>query len=220
MNGAQDLGGMMGFGPVDAEANEPVFHADWERRALAVTLAMGALGEWSIDAARQARESLPPAQYLSSSYYQIWLAGLKKLMTVRSLVSAGELASGHAEGPARPTARPRLVAASVAMALAAGSPTERPAAAPARFAVGDKVKTKTINPTGHTRLARYLRHHSGEIITMHGTHVFPDSNAHGKGEDPQWLYSVKFAAGELWGPDADPRDSVTADLWEPYLDAV
>jgi len=220
MNGAHDLGGMMGFGPVDAESNEPVFHAEWERRVLAATLAMGALGEWSIDASRFARESLPPAQYLTSSYYQIWLAGLQKLMAARGLVSVGEMASGHAEGPPRPTARPKLAAADVARALAAGSPTERPAPAPARFAVGDKVTTRTINPTGHTRLPRYLRHHLGEIIAVHGAHVFPDSNAGGKGEDPQWLYTVKFAARELWGPDADARDSVTADLWEPYLDAV
>ena len=220
MNGAQDLGGMMGFGPVDAEPDEPVFHADWERRALAITLAMGALGEWSIDAARQARESLPPAQYLSSSYYQIWLAGLEKLMAARGLVSAGEMASGHADGPARPTTRPRLAPERVAPALAAGSPTERPATAPARFAVGDRIVTKNLNPTGHTRLARYLRHHLGEIIAVNGAHVFPDTSAHGKGENPQWLYTVKFAADELWGPDADRRDSVTADLWEPYLEGA
>lgn len=220
MNGAHDLGGMMGFGPVVPEADEPVFHADWERRVLALTLAMGALGEWSIDAARFSRESLPPARYLASSYYRIWLAGLEKLLLARDLVSAGELENGRPEAPARPTARPKLVAARVATTLAAGSPTARPAPAPARFAVGDRVMTKTINPTGHTRLARYLRHHAGEIIAVHGAHVFADTSAHFRGENPQWLYTVKFAAGELWGPDADPRDSVTADLWEPYLDAV
>ena len=220
MNGAQDLGGMMGFGPVNPEPDEPVFHAGWERRALAVTLAMGALGEWSIDAARQARESLPPAQYLSSSYYQIWLAGLEKLMTARHLVSAGELASGHADGPARTTTRPRLAVANVAKALAAGSPTERPAPTPARFAVGDAIVTKNLNPTGHTRLARYLRHHRGEIIAVNGAHVFADSSAAGDGENPQWLYTVKFTASELWGPDTDRRDSVTADLWEPYLESA
>ncbi len=220
MNGAHDLGGMMGFGPVDAEPGEPVFHADWESRVLAVTLAMGALGEWSIDVARQARESQPPAQYLISSYYQIWLAGLEKLMAARGLASAGELASGWAGGPARPTKHPPLAAANVAKAMTAGSPYERPAPAPVRFKRGDKVMTKNINPTGHTRLPRYLRHHEGEIIAVHGAHVFPDSNAAGKGEDPQWLYTVKFAASELWGPDADPRDSVTADLWEPYLESA
>jgi nitrile hydratase beta subunit len=217
MNSVHDLGGMMGFGPVNPESNEPVFHAAWERRALAVTLAMGALGEWSIDANRFARERLPPLQYLASSYYQIWLAALRNLIVERGLVTAHELQTGRAETPARTTARPPLAAANVARALAAGSPCARPAPAPARFAVGDKVTTKTINPTGHTRLARYLRHHAGEIITVHGAHVFPDTSAQFKGENPQWLYTVKFAAAELWGPDADPRDSVTADLWEPYL---
>jgi len=218
MNGAQDLGGMMGFGPVNPEPDEPVFHAEWERRVLAATLAMGALGEWSIDTSRFARESLPPAQYLTSSYYQIWLAGLERLIRWQELVSADELASGHSQGPGRPTARPPLAPERVASALAAGSPTERPAPAPARFKPGDRVMTRTINPTGHTRLPRYLRHHLGEIIAVHGAHVFPDSSAAGKGEDPQWLYTAKFAASELWGPDADHRDSVTADLWEPYLE--
>jgi nitrile hydratase len=220
MNGAQDLGGMMGFGPVGAEADEPVFHAPWEKRAFALTLAMGALGEWSIDASRHARERLPPAQYLASSYYQIWLAGLERLMEARGLVTRQELEAGRRAVPLKPTARPRLAAANVVRVLAAGGPSLRAAPGPARFAVGDRVMTKTINPAGHTRLARYLRHRQGEIIALHGAHVFPDSAAHGKGDDPHWLYTVRFTARELWGPEADSRDSVAADLWEPYLERV
>ena len=86
MNGAQDLGGMMGFGPVSPEPDEPAFHAEWEKRALAVTLACGGLGEWNIDMSRHARETLPPPEYLTSSYYEIWTKGLLKLLAARGLV--------------------------------------------------------------------------------------------------------------------------------------
>src|SRR5437763_1005553 len=96
MNGGQDLGGAQGHGPVRPEPNEPVFHAEWEKRAFALTLAMGAPGGWNIDMSRFARENRLPGEYLSMTYYQIWLAGLEKLMAERGLVSPGEVAAGHA----------------------------------------------------------------------------------------------------------------------------
>jgi nitrile hydratase subunit beta len=209
------MGGMMNFGPVCAEPNEPLFHAPWEPRALALTLAMGATGQWNIDASRSARESLPPAEYLSSSYYEIWIKGLEKLLLARQLLSIAELAAGHALDPPRPLAR-ILKSADVPAVLAKGSPTERPAQHPARFAVGQMVLSKTINPTGHTRLPRYIRGKPGVIFAQHGAHVFPDSHAHGTGEAPQWLYTVLFEARELWGPDTT-ADSVCVDCWESYL---
>lgn len=217
MNGAQDMGGMQNFGPVLREAGEPAFHADWERTAFALTLAMGFTGEWTIDMARRAREALPPADYLASSYYQIWLAGLEALLRERGLVSGEEIASGRALAPARPVKRV-LKGGEVSAALAAGGPAERETGMPARFAVGDRVRTRTMNPTHHTRLPRYARNHAGEIVRVHGAHVFPDTNAHGLGEDPRWLYTVRFSARELWGEEANPRDHVHLDLWEPYLE--
>jgi len=218
MNGPQDLGGQMGFGPVAPEKDEPIFHAPWERRALALTLAMGATREWNIDMGRHARESLPPAQYLSSSYYEIWIAGLRKLILARGLVTEDELASGKMTAPPKKVVGKLLLAKDVPAVLAKGGPTTRPAATPPRFKVGDKVRTKNIHPQTHTRLPRYLRGHVGEIALLHGTHVFPDSNAHGKGEEPQPLYTVRFSAREIWGEARNPRDAVSADLWEPYLE--
>ena len=219
MNGAQDLGGMMGFGPVIAEKNEPVFHADWEKRALGVTLCCGVLGEWNIDISRHARETLHPADYLSSSYYEIWTKGLLKLLAARGLVSREEIEAGRSLVAPKAT-RPPLKAADVPARLAGGGPCDRPLDRAARFAIGDRVRTRNIHPTGHTRLPRYARGKLGVIESRQGSFVFPDSNAHGKGEDPQWIYSVVFKGPELWGAESDPALSVAIDCWEPYLESA
>jgi len=217
MNGAQDLGGAQGFGPVVPERDEPVFHAEWERRAFALTLAMGATGSWTLDASRHARESLPPATYLASSYYEIWLAGLEKLMLACGLVNAAELETGRARESGRPV---RVLAASdVGTVLARGGPVDRPARAPARFSVGDCVRARLMNPAGHTRLPRYVRGRPGRIHAVHGVHGFPDTNAHGRGENPTWLYCVRFEAADLWGPDTT-ASAVHLDLFEPYLEPL
>jgi len=218
MNGAQDLGGMMGFGPVQPEPHEPIFHADWEKRALGLNLASSALGEWNIDISRHARETLHPADYLSSSYYEIWIKGLTKLLTMRGLINSSELAAGHSQEPARLTRRPALKPADVAGALARGGPCDRPIDQAAAFAIGDRVRTKNIHPTGHTRLPRYARDKVGMIERIQGSYVFPDTNGHGAGENPQWVYSVVFDGRDLWGDAADPTLTVAIDCWEPYLD--
>ena len=217
MNGPQDMGGMMGFGPVAPEADEPVFHAGWERRAFAVVLAIGALGRWNLDIARHARERIPPATYLASSYYEIWLRGMITLLKENGLITAEEIESGKPSAPAQGNL-PILKGDMVQGVLAKGGPSSRPSPAPAQYKPGDKVRTRNIHPTGHTRLPRYARGHAGEIVTVHGTHVFPDSSAQRKGDDPQWLYTVRFSARELWGHDT--RDCVHIDLWEPYLEAI
>lgn len=217
MNGAQDLGGQMGFGAVAPELDEPVFHAPWERRALALTLACGAMGHWSIDASRHARETLHPADYLTSSYYEIWIKGLEKLLAAEGFVTSDELHAGRAEVPARQPNRV-LQAAEVAAALASGSPTARELTQAPRFAVGNRVRTVNNHPTGHTRLPRYARGRTGTIERVHGAHVFPDSSAHGRGEQPQTLYTVAFAGRELWGHDADATLSVSINAWDSYLE--
>jgi nitrile hydratase beta subunit len=217
MNGVHDMGGGQGFGPVTPEPDEPVFHADWERRAFALTLAMGLAGEWTLDASRFARESLAPAEYLSKTYYEIWLAALERQLAERGLVAPDELAAGRALRPAPPVRR-RLSEADVLPTLGRGGPTHRDAARPARFGPGDRVRARNMHPPTHTRLPRYVRGRCGTVERVHGAHVFPDTNAHGGGEDPQWLYTVRFAAGELWGADADPSLSVSIDAFEPYLE--
>jgi hypothetical protein len=197
VNGAHDMGGVHGFGPVVPEADEPWFHAEWERRVFAMVIALGAGGKWNIDASRFAREDRPPAEYLGMTYYEIWLAGLERLLAER----------GHPEGVLRADEVPAM--------LARGGPASRDPERPARFAAGDRVRTRNTHPHTHTRLPRYARDKVGTVELVHGTHVFPDSNAQFHGEDPQWLYTVRFTAQELWG--SEERASVTIDAFEPYL---
>jgi nitrile hydratase subunit beta len=217
MNGAQDLGGMMGFGPIVREPEDVVFHSDWEKRALGLTLAMGATGSWTLDAGRYARESLNPADYLSSSYYEIWIKGLARLSVGAGLITQQELDLGKALAAPAPVKRV-LRRDDVPAALARGAPCDRPAATPAAFNPGDAVRTRNINPLGHTRLPRYARARKGVVERVHGVFVFPDANAHGEGEQPQWLYTIGFPARELWGDDADPSHVVSVDAWESYLE--
>ncbi len=217
------MGGQQCFGPVLAEADEPVFHAQWERLALALTLAAGALGQWNIDLSRSARESLPAAVYLGSSYYEIWIRALEALLVERGLALADEVHTGAMVVPGKPMARV-LGADQVAAALAKGSPTERPARTPARFHPGDRVLAKNMHPLGHTRLPRYVRGHVGTVELVHGAHIFADSHAIKTtppfDEDPHWLYTVVFEAREIWGAPADPKARVSVDAWEPYLQAA
>ncbi|HLI13400.1 MAG TPA: nitrile hydratase subunit beta [Alphaproteobacteria bacterium] len=217
MNGVHDMGGMHGMGPVAPEPNEPVFHARWEARALAITLAMGAWRKWNIDASRHARERIPAADYLRMSYYEKWIAGLEMLMIERGLLTRAELASGRPE-PGAPHAIPPLTAGDVAAMLAKGGPATRDVPVSPRFKPGMTVRARNINPIGHTRLPRYARGKLGVIERDHGVHVFPDSNAHFRGEKPQHLYAVRFSARELWGAEASPRDAVYIDLWDDHLE--
>jgi nitrile hydratase beta subunit len=217
MNGGQDLGGEHGFGPVVAEPNEPAFHEEWERRAFALTLAMGMPGGWNIDMGRFARENRDPAEYLTMSYYQLWFAGLEVLLKERALVSDDEIVVGHALTPPKPVKR-ILRPDDVLKVMHRGGPTERETNTKAAFKPGDKVRAKNINPLTHTRLPRYVRGHTGVIERVIGFHVFPDSNATGAGENPQWLYTVRFDGPELWGTGADPTVKVSVDAWESYLD--
>lgn len=219
MNGPHDLGGLHGFGPVAPERNEPVFHADWEKRALGVTLSCGAFGAWNIDESRHARENIPPATYLSASYYEIWIRALETLLQRHGFVSAGELAEGRkAEKGAEP--KRVLKADMVPAVLAKGGPCDRPLDTAPRFAAGERVRTHNFNPATHTRLPRYARDKVGVIEAVQGSFVFPDENAHGKGENPQWVYTVVFDGAEIWGEGAETGLTVSIDAWESYLEPM
>jgi nitrile hydratase len=209
-----DLGGQPGHGSVLPEAEGETFHADWEARALAVTLAAGACGAWNIDMSRAARETLP--DYARSSYYRIWIGGLEKLLVEHGMVSAEELAAAHMRQPG--AAVPRVLhAPDVAAALARGSPTLRSADRPARFGPGDRVRTRADAVPHHTRLPGYVRGREGVVERVHGMHVFADSHGQGSGEQPQWLYGVVFDSRELWGESASAGLQVSVDAWESYL---
>ena len=217
MNGPHDLGGADGFGPVVPEPDEPVFHAAWEARTLAVVLATGGGGRWNLDMSRFARESIPPARYLASSYYDIWATAFERMLVEHGLVTAEELTAGHAIEPAPTTSRV-LSAEAVGPALASRSgSTERPTTTPARFAVGDAVRARVMHPAGHTRLPRYVRGHTGTVTALLPSQVLPDTHAHCIAENAQHVYAVAFDSRELWGEGGEPF-VLTISLYESYLE--
>jgi nitrile hydratase subunit beta len=221
MNGVHDMGGQTCFGAIEPERGEPVFHADWERRVFALSIAT-ASSFGSIDRRRHALETLDPAVYLASNYYQRWLARLENLLVEDGLATGEELASGRSsDAGSEQKAFTPLDADTVTSILEEGRPSTRTVGRmEPQFSLGEKVRARNINPSGHTRLTGYVRGRCGVIDGLRGTHCFPDSNAHGKGEAPQPLYSVKFAATELWGPAAAPKDCLYIDLWEDYLEPL
>ncbi|HEU4659147.1 MAG TPA: nitrile hydratase subunit beta [Pseudolabrys sp.] len=217
MNGVHDMGGMDGFGKVEIEKNEPPFHHEWEGRVMAMVRAIGANGGINIDMQRFSRESLPPVVYLESSYYKKWFLALQQSMLDRGMIDGDEIEAGHSLRPSPPLKRGKFSMNDVQRVMTRGSFSRAPTASPA-FAVGNRVRTKNINPVTHTRLPRYARGHIGTVERINGCHVFPDTNARGEGENPQWLYTVVFSGRDLWGDDADPKLKVSIEAFEPYLE--
>ena len=217
MNGIHDMGGMHGLGPVEAEPDEPVFHAPWEGRAFAMNIASGAWRKWNTDAGRYQIEVIPAAEYLRMSYYEKWTVRLEELLIKAGLVTRHEIATGK-PAPRSTKATPPFTAEKVPFLLRTGAGARRDVAVAARFQIGQRVRARNIHPDGHTRLPRYARGHAGTVHRDHGVYVFPDTNAHFLGEKPQHVYSVRFAARELWGDQASVRDSVFIDLWDDYLE--
>lgn len=217
MNGVHDMGGMHGMGPIESEPNEPVFHQPWEGRLFALRRAMGAWRRWNIDATRYQVELVPPAEYLELSYYARQFVAFLEMLVQKNFVSRAEIDSGVA-APGGSKASPALTVDKAEVLVAKGIPTSRDVSVQARFQVGQAVRARNMHPLGHTRLPRYVRGKSGTIDRDHGVFVFPDTNAHFLGEKPQHVYSVRFAAHELWGEQAAPRDAVYLDLWDDYLE--
>jgi len=215
MDGIHDMGGMDGFGKVEVEQNEPPFHEKWEGRVMAMQRAMGYAGAWHIDHARYAQERIRPDIYLDATYYQKWALAMETNVVERGLAGADELKAGHALRPGK--ALPRKFAPSMVANLTRGS-FFRQQQAPARFKVGDRVRTKNIHPATHTRLPRYARDKVGIIERNNGCQMYPDSVASNLGDNPQWLYTVVFDGPDLWGADSDPTLKVSIEAFEPYLE--
>lgn len=216
MNGVHDMGGMHGMGPIRYEKDEPVFHAIWEGRVYAMTRAAWAWGKWNIDANRYEIELIPAEDYLRMSYYERWLACLEKTVVKYGLVTKQEFASGKA-APGSAKSIPALTPEMAARNARNIPSSKEPSIAP-KFQVGQRVRARNINPAGHTRLPRYARGKTGQVARDHGVYALPDTNAHFQGEHRQHVYSVRFAAGELWGETASPRDFVYLDMWDDYLE--
>jgi nitrile hydratase beta subunit len=221
MSRVHDMGGRFGDGAVIPEAEDVIFHADWHPRALALTLAAGSLGKWNIDVSRHARECLSPQDYTAFSYYEKWMGGLAALLVDGGVLTRDELV-GKTEAEISDLAVKKLTADQVAGVLARGGPANRDSAVAPMFEIGDAVLTRRIAENvlvdgGHTRLPSYAAGARGHILRYHGTHVLPDSNAHGLGEAPEPLYAVVFPASELWQHPEHPLDEVVLDLWHSYL---
>lgn len=212
-----DLGGLPGFGPVTLEPEGEWFHASWEPRALALTVAMGATGAWNLDMMRAARETLP--NYRELSYYEIWLFALQNMLEKQGLVTPEEVSAERLlqASPALPRV---LKEADVHATLARGASTERSPVEPARYAPGQKVQVRKLQADHHTRLPAYVLGKQGVVEKIRGVHVFADAHAQGLGEQPQWLYAVAFDGVELWGDAGSPGVQVCIDAFEPYLEAL
>jgi nitrile hydratase subunit beta len=216
MNGIHDLGGMHGFGPVDAEADEPVFHHDWEKRVFALLVPLSAAAPFCVDEFRHAIERMVPASYLQTTYFEHWLHGFETLALEKGVVTTEELRNGHAAAGSKP-GTPSVLASAVEKITTTGRSARVDAEVKAKFKEGDMVVVKNINPPTHTRMPRYVRDKLGCIDRDHGVFVLPDSAAHGKGDKPQHCYSVYFSAQELWGTKVSRNDSVYVDMWDDYL---
>ena len=223
MDSMQDLGGRQGFGPVQREENEPVFHDRWEAAVYTITNQMMRQGVIrNVDQFRHGIERIDPVAYLTHGYYGRWLGGVENLLTEAGVLQAEQLAAAV---EARGGSRDDLVAARPRENPDQVPPPEAPGAGRAvadapRFSVGELVRTAATSVSGHTRLPAYARGRVGTVVRLQGGWVYPDTNAHGRGEQPQHLYCVRFEGAELWGEEAEPGQSVCLDLFETYLTAV
>lgn len=213
MDGPHDLGGKDGFGPVEVDA--PEFRHDWERRQWALSKNVDTPGV-ALDNWRATMEAMAPATYLALPYFAKWNLNDLVQLIARGVFTTEEAVAGHTTR-AGPPAAPRDVEAALARLRANCRSFARPTSAAPRFAPGQRVQTARHPTAGHTRLPAYARARTGTVLAHHGAHLFADSGATGI-EEAQHLYTVAFTAPELWGT-GDPRDSVTLDLWEPYLAA-
>ncbi|MFP5321641.1 MAG: nitrile hydratase subunit beta [Acidimicrobiia bacterium] len=200
---AHDLGGRRGFGTVEVEPDEPVFHAAWERTARAlVYAAMGAHPDPTTSAFRHAIERMEPSDYLATSYYEHWLTAAATIAVESGAVTRDEL-EARAGGP---------------------FPLARPGSAPAvegtgaqRFRAGDRVVVVAEAHGGHSRCPAYVRGRTGTIVRVDDAASLPDVEAHSTRRVVEGTYGVRFAARDLWA-DADPHAVVHVDLWDSYLE--
>lgn len=223
MNGVHDLGGMHGFGAIEREADEPVFHEAWEGRVYGiVTTIREEHDAYAPYGSRHYIENIPPARYLAASYYEKWMLALEAALLHSGLLAADELdarARYYSDNPNAAVPRrddPALAERVRRRIYSAQRPADPPRAAP-RFGVGDAVRARNINPRGHTRLPRYVRGKRGVVERIYGAQAFQDDPPNADAT-PQPVYSVRFEARELWGDAAEPNQSLYIDMWESYLE--
>lgn len=206
MDGVHDLGGVQGFGPVQCEHNEPVWHEDWEPIGYAlIFLGAAELKAFTIDELRHAIERMEPRHYLASTYYERIVTGVAALFVEKGYVTRARLEA--LSGGRYPLALP---------------PTSGEAARSAdlRFHPGDRVRVREAHFRGHTRVPKYVRGKPGTVLHR-SAHRFPFAGSAGHGVEAKMepTYHVCFDARDLWS-DAAQNSSVVVDLWESYLDPL
>ena len=216
MNGAHDLGGKHGFGPIDQSQEENFIH-QWEETVFGLTLTCGMLGQWNLDQSRSARENTDPAEYLSSTYYEHWLHGLELLLLQKGMITEEELRSGTNAGKTNLQA---VTPEQVTTIISTGAPTQLPQRTPGRFQLNQPVVVNPDNPKHHTRAPSYVKGVRGIITHLHGAHIYADEHAKTGNKVPEHLYSVRFEGTDIWGSAAEPNSCVYVDLFEPYLTAA
>ncbi len=216
MDGVHDLGGMQGFGPIPVESGDADFRhiEEWEKRMWGLARSNLAPGI-TIDWFRHCIERMEPADYLDYAYFNKWCANYFVLMLDNGTITTDEIRRGHVEVPDQ-IAAVQTLGDVLESTRRSNASFEMEPSTESLFAVGQRVETNRFAHASHTRLPRYARGVSGTIIAHHGAHALPDRGAEGI-EQGEHLYTVAFAATDLWGGDADPRDDVTLDLWESYF---
>ena len=219
MSKAHDMGGRLDSRRIDITSSDVKFKADWEKEVFAITLALGFSSLWNLDRSRYARESLEPKDYLQFGYFEKWLAGLINLLGENGIIKDGK----ESRGNLKKSSFRILEAKNVKKLLHMGGPTKRDSTTEKNFNLGETVSVRANNSNtrvekGHTRLPDYVKGRTGKVIAYHGSHVFPDSNAHFLGESPEALYSIEFKSQDLWGKCEHVEDTVVVDLWESYLE--
>jgi nitrile hydratase len=218
MDGTHDLGGRQGFGPVGADEPEEPFHADWEARMFGMARTMKRPSTWNIDWWRHSRELIDPADYLLRPYFDQWMQAYAALLVDDGLATVEELASGHAQTRSHALGQP-ITGAEAAKLVHRPSRYDRPLNRAPLYQVGQGVRAKALGTTGHTRLPGYARGRAGRIVQLRGSHVLPDASARGQ-EVAEPLYTIAFAAAELWPEAVGSKDEVMIDLWESYLEPL
>ena len=219
MDGIHDLGGKEGYGPVEVEESEPYFHERWEGAVFSMIINLGD----NTDRFRHAVERIHPVSYLMDTYYGRWLGGLETKLVEEGYIRQdeinGKLITAAGVEPALVAARPNALAKQISEKSTKERhlTAERPVQNKPLFQEGDSVVTLRAGSQGHTRLPAYVRGMRGCITTSHGGWVFPDSHAHGLGENAEHLYTVSFLGSELWGQDTEEGLELRIDLFESYL---
>ncbi len=219
MNGVHDMGGMHGFGPIERDDNEPRFHYDWERRVFAMRVASPIPIPGG---SRHNIEQMPPADYLSTSYYEKWLQSRLNGFIDAGVMTAEEFEARVAQFRQNPDAQvprheaPEQVEPTMTRLLTWHSPRRDVDIAP-RYVVGETVFVCNIHPPKHTRLPRYVRGKSGTVTRYYGVYDVQDTMPEGVEPPMEPMYAVRFDSRDLWGDAADANSVVYLDMWERYL---